>query len=63
MLYTVTTKTPKKKKESAKSFKHDYHIFIVKADSDKEIKEKFKASWPEHKIVDMMINTSNIIEV
>jgi hypothetical protein len=63
MLYTVTTKTPKKKKESSKTFKYDYHIFIVKAESDKEIRDKFKASWPEHKIVDLAINSSNIIEV
>lgn len=66
MLYTVTTKTPKRSKTSTKppkKFKYDYHVFIVKAESKREIKDKFKASWPEHFIVDMSLNPSNIIEV
>ena len=62
-LYTVTTKTAKKKKESSKTFKYDYHVFVVKTESAKEIKEKFEALWPEHKIVDMAVNSSNIVEV
>lgn len=64
MLYTVTTKTLKKRKnETRKCFKYDYHIFIVKAESDKEIKDKFKASWPGHKIVDLTVKSSNIVEL
>ena len=40
-LYTVTTKTAKKKKESSKTFKYDYHVFVVKTESVRELVKKY----------------------
>lgn len=58
MLYAINTKTKLKGKDGFK-----YHYFIVEAESEKEIRTKFKASMASHTVLLIECKQSKIIEL
>ena len=62
MLYKVRTKIRSNMVKSISYREPKYHMFIASAKDEKTIKQNFKASWPTHKIIEI-IEQPDIINI